>query len=227
MGRRRGCREALKMPERKRKPRSPANTEVDCASCRSLDRCWTEPVSADSIRVRRHQPLERGDLLFRQGAPFEAPFVLTTGCIALREILENGTERIVAFRTPGELLGLEGWASGTYPFTAEAMAPSTVCRLRWTAAPSADRSAPVLRQLLVKTVDLLGRSARPWSGLPAMERVQVFVEDFLARANQSLPMTRAQIGLHLGLAEETVVRALAKMRERTAPAERPRKDPRR
>ena len=49
-------------------------------------------------------------------------------------------------------------------------------------------------------------------GLPAAERVRVFVEEFLARSNQSLPMTRAEIGLHLGLAEETVVRALAKLR---------------
>jgi CRP/FNR family transcriptional regulator, anaerobic regulatory protein len=221
MGERRGHREAAGMSERKRKPRSREKSDVDCASCRSLARCWTEPTPLDGMKVRRYQPLERGDVLFRQGETFEAPFVLTSGCIALREILEDGTERIVAFRTPGELIGLEAWANGTYPFTAEAMAPSTVCRLRWSSAGFTDRPAPVLRHLLVKTVNLLDRSTRPWAGLPAMERVRAFVEDFLERSDQPIPMTRAQIGMHLGLAEETVVRALAKMRE-IAPGDRPR-----
>lgn len=207
--------DAAPMTRRQKKRGTPRlGNEVECADCGTQARCWTQPLAPGGIRVRRHMPLARGELLFQQGAAFEAPYVVTSGCFALREILENGGERIVSFRVPGQLLGFEGSSSGFHPHSAEAIAPSTVCRLQWNAAGLSDRSAPMLRQLLAKTTDLLQRSSHPWAGLPAMERVRVFVEDFLARSNQSLPMTRAEIGLHLGLAEETVVRALAKLSRR-------------
>ncbi len=66
------------------------------------------------------------------------------------------------------------------------------------------------------------RNAPPWPGLPAIERVATFIADFAARARVKgsvsspikLPMTRADIGSYLGLAEETVVRALTQLRKR-------------
>jgi CRP-like cAMP-binding protein len=52
----------------------------------------------------------------------------------------------------------------------------------------------------------------PWAGLSAVERVRAFVADFRSRTDQPLCMTRAQIGQYLGLAEETVVRAMKALR---------------
>ena len=80
------------------------------------------------------------------------------------------------------------------------------------------RSAALLRALVSAGSRQLERSAPPWAGLGAMERVRTFLEDFRRRTDQPLPLTRAQIGQYLGLAEETVVRAIARFRRRKTSA---------
>jgi CRP/FNR family transcriptional regulator, anaerobic regulatory protein len=130
------------------------------------------------------------------------------------ELLESGAERIVAFALPGELIGLESCTRATHRYGAQAASASTLCRLRWGPAGLAARGPGVLRALVAKTAAQLEHAASPWPGLPAVERVRAFVEDFGRRSNQPLPMTRAQIGQHLGLAEETVVRALKRLQRR-------------
>ena len=96
----------------------------------------------------------------------------------------------------------------TSRYGALALAPSTLCRLRWSTASAGARSATLLRALLGKATTQSGDISMPWPGLPARERVRAFLADFRSRTDQPMPMTRAQIGQYLGMAEETVVRAL-------------------
>ena len=56
------------------------------------------------------------------------------------------------------------------------------------------------------------KTPRYGPGLSSVERVRAFITDFERRTDQPLPMTRAQIGRYLGLAEETVVRAFAALK---------------
>jgi CRP/FNR family transcriptional regulator len=188
--------------------------EIDCGKCVSAARCWQEHLPIDSgLSVRRLRPLEAGEFLFHQGEAFEAPFIVTSGCIALPETLPNGDERIAAFLVPGEIIGLESWAGGTHLHGAQAVRAATVCRLKWSSrAPT----HALMKPLLAKLGRQLDRATRPWAGLTAVDRVAAFVSDFEQRAGMAPPMTRLQIGLHLGLAEETVVRALARSRNRQA-----------
>jgi CRP/FNR family transcriptional regulator len=187
----------------------PDAKEVDCGSCVSSRQCWPDGAMPNAgFTVRRVRPLEPGEILFREGSAFEAPYLVTSGCVTVTELLSDGAERIVAFRVRGEVLGLESWNRGTHRYAAQALTSSTVCRLRWGAGGAAARSAAVLRALLAKAAAQSTESCMPWPGLPAVERVRAFVADFRARTGQRLPMTRAQIGRYLGLAEETVVRAL-------------------
>lgn len=183
----------------------PEGNEVDCGSCVSSGRCWPDGAMPNAgFTVRRMRPLGSREVLFREGSVFDAPYLVTSGCVSVTELLSDGVERIVAFRVRGEVLGLESWSRGIHRYTAQALTASTVCRLRWSAA---GRGAPVLRALLAKATAQSAELSMPWPGLPAVERVRAFVADFRARTDQPLPMTRAQIGLYLGLAEETVVRA--------------------
>jgi CRP/FNR family transcriptional regulator len=196
--------------------------DVDCADCLAARRCWGEALASPSdVIVKRQDSLRAGARLLTQGEPFGAVYLLVMGCLCLRETLPDGTERIVGFRVPGELVGLDGWVRGRYTYTAEAAEVTAVCRLAWPGAPgTADASNGLLRRLLAKTAEQLDRCTPPWPGLPAVERVAAFVEDFARRARArggasdrvNLPMTRAQLGSYLGLAEETVVRALAQLR---------------
>jgi CRP/FNR family transcriptional regulator len=199
------------------------HVDVDCADCLASRRCWSTPLSSGSgVIVKRQDSLRTGASLLTQGEPFSAVYLLVSGCLYLRETLPDGAERIVGFRVPGELVGVEGWVSGRYNYTAVALETTTVCRLAWSGASNTQSSSSaLLHALLAKVATQLDRSAPPWPGLPAVERVAAFVEDFARRARGSggtaddrvhLPMTRAQLGSYLGLAEETVVRALAQLR---------------
>jgi CRP/FNR family transcriptional regulator, anaerobic regulatory protein len=197
--------------------RSSHSKEVDCADCVASLRCWNEPVAPGTgIYVTRARPLAAGEALFVEGAPFDAPYMVTSGCMRLTELLSTGIERIVAFRVPGEIIGLESCTGPTHRYGAHAVNSATVCRMRWSESGVSGRPVAVLRLLLMKASGELGRPAPPWAGLPAVERVREFVEDFRRRTGQPLPMTRAQIGQYLGLAEETVVRAFAQLRRRSS-----------
>ena len=195
--------------------RARCGTDVDCADCPSVRRCWGEKLPQGfGLHVQRQPRLERGTTLFAQGERFEAACIVVAGCLTLRETMPDGTERIAGFRLPGELVGLEGWSRGVHSFTATAACSTTVCRLKWPQRVSG--SAALLERLLRKTAGQLDSAAKPWAGRPAIERVAAFIEDFARRMRVSdasllLPMTRAEIGSHLGLAEETVVRALAQL----------------
>ncbi len=190
----------------------PTRIEIDCGDCLARERCWQDRVASGSgFIARRVTPLVSGELLVRQGAPFEAPFVVTSGCIAVTEILADGGERIVAFRVPGDLVGIESWQDDVHRYAAQAIGGATVCRLRWSETGLAGRPPAVVRRLLEKVSRMLEQATRLWAGLSAVERVHRFAEDFTARFGRPLPMTRAQIGRHLGIAEETVVRAFARL----------------
>jgi CRP/FNR family transcriptional regulator, anaerobic regulatory protein len=176
-------------------------------------RCWREPVGPGTgYMVRRMHPMDAGEVLIQEGAPFAGPYVVTSGCLGVTRLLDDGTESIVAFRVPGEIIGLESCEQGVHRYGAQAISPATVCRLRWGPGGIRSRSPAMLRTLLIKASEQLENSAPPWAGLPSMERVRAFIEDFERRTDQPLPLTRAHIGRYLGLAEETVVRAFARLR---------------
>ena len=199
-----------------------AGAERECAACSASSHCWDgRPTRGSGLTIDRSILLERGSTLFMQGERFDGIYVVASGCLKLRELRADGTERIIAFRTPGELVGLEGWVSGQHPHAAIAANRTKVCRIKTTRGGRIAGSE-LLECLLRKAAVQLERAASSWVSLPATERVAAFLEDFAKRMRQqdivnddsNLPMTRAEIGSHLGLAEETVVRALAKLRSR-------------
>ncbi len=201
--------------------RAISTAETDCATCLSGKRCWGElALALDSIRGRRELPLERGALLLKQGERASAVYVVVSGCLILRETLEDGTQRVVGLRLPGELLGMETYARGAHAYTAQAASETTVCRIQLPPAGSGRANVALLERLLLKYAVQPERAAAPWAGLPAAERVAAFIENYAQRAQVgrgtdglfSLPMTRADIGSYLGLAPETVVRALGQLR---------------
>lgn len=200
-----------------------ATCEIRCARCPLARRCWgSKPLPVDGIRGRPQPLLERGARLIRQGEESRSVYLVVAGCLILRETTAEGTERTIGFRFPGEVVGLEGWASGSQSFTAIATDATSVCRVAIAPAGRGDSNAALLEQLLVKCTIRLERSKKVWRGLPAVELVAAFLEDFAQRTHvnasvtdlRTLPMTRADIGSCLGLAEETVVRALTQLRSR-------------
>ena len=193
----------------------PADPFVDCAACTASQRCWEGTIAADSgFSVRRRAILDKGTRLFEQGERFTTLHILVSGCVKLFEANEEGAERLASICFPGELLGVEGWAHGRHPYTAVVAARTKVCRLQWPHVQTRAPSNALHEQLLRKTAAQLTRATHVWANLPAVERVAAFLSHFARHSQLSgkLPLTRAEIGSLLGLAEETVVRAIARLR---------------
>lgn len=143
-------------------------------------------------------------------------YSLTRGLLRLSKLLPDGRRQIAGFLFPGDFLGIT--MEEEHAFTAEAVAPSTLCRFprarfdEFVAAhPSlesrlyavAAHELAAARQQLV----LLGRKT-------ATERVASFLLMLAGRCGRQqpedmlLPMSRADIADYLGLRIETVSREL-------------------
>ncbi len=196
---------------------------LDCADCPTSRRCWDDnrPVAGSGFLVQPEQRLERNAILTLPPGPSGMVFIVVSGCLALREPLLEGRLRTAAYRLPGELVGLESWTRAQHPYEIRALAASVLCQLMVRRPAIRDGSSAMLERLLLKSAAQLDRAMRPWPALPAVERVHAFIEDFVERARIKgsssrmvrLPMTRADMASHLGLSEETVVRALTRLKQ--------------
>jgi len=170
--------------------------------------------------VRRCQPVRRRSRLYSQGQAFDRLYALRSGSVKMVMSASDGSERILGFHLPGDLLGLDGLAGGRHHCTAVALDSASVCQvavedLNALCAESPPLHAQVQRligEAIVRdreTLFLLGRRR-------AEERLARFLlslSERLARRGLSamhfrLSMSRDDIGHYLGLALGTVSRLL-------------------
>lgn len=200
-------------------PRPMRATPNPCAQCLRAPACWPG-VDADPVHVRRLPSLKRGGFLWSQGDPFAGLHVVSQGSLRITEITLEGVERLLGFAFPGDLIGLDGVATGTYATRAEALEPSAACRVLWHPGREAEDQAELERLLLRRVAADVHRALqRSPPAHDAVSAVARFLEDTAARIGRDdqgvrvlrLPMTRADIARHLGLAEETVSRAFRQL----------------
>ncbi len=159
--------------------------------------------------------LHRGDALFREYDPADYYFKVVTGAVRSSKLLADGRRHVGEFYLPGDFIGLD--ADKSYLFSAEAMADTTVVRYARRKLEALALLEPRIgRQLLSiachgfsaarQQLVLLGR-------MTAEERIATFLLDLVERIGDadrvSLPMSRTDIGDHLGLTMETVSRGLS------------------
>ncbi len=169
-------------------------------------------------RVGTVQSLRRDDVLFRECDAAEHYFKVVTGAIRSSKLLADGRRHVSEFYLPGDFIGLD--ADTSYLFTAEAMADTTVVRYaRRKVEALAWQEPRIGRRLLSiachglssaqQKLVLLGRKT-------AEERIASFLLDLDERIGKAdgvfLPMSRTDIGDHLGLTMETVSRGLSQLK---------------
>lgn len=148
-------------------------------------------------------------------------YSLTSGLLRLSKLLPDGRRQIAGFLFPGDFLGIT--MEEEHAFTAEAVAPSTLCKFprrqfdqfiarhpaleRRLYAVAAHELAAAREQLV-----LLGRKT-------ATERIASFLLMLAARRPcsddcdvVSFPMSRADIADYLGLRIETVSREISALK---------------
>ena len=201
--------------------------QVACGSCAMHRLC--HPLTGaegwlDAVQARRR--LERGQKLFRAGAPQAAIFAVRAGTLKVSAPDGAGGHFIVRFLLPGDAAGLDGLAGGVHPTEAVALEDCQVCEIPRVRAEILAEGIPTVGVVLRSLIAAQLAGSQVHSALLARhaagERVARFLLDLSRRwdergysaASFRLPMLRSEIGEHLGLTMESVSRVLSDFQSR-------------
>ncbi|MCF6281289.1 MAG: fumarate/nitrate reduction transcriptional regulator Fnr [Candidatus Polarisedimenticolaceae bacterium] len=204
--------------------------KIACQNCSLSALCLPmaltpeDVIRLDSI-IKRNRPLHRGDHLYSEGEPFEKLRVVTTGSVKTYSTCDDGSERILGFHLPGELIGLDAIESNHHRCSAKALETTLVCDIPFDQLEKLSHQIPSLQHQLYRLLSreigheteilmLLGKKG-------ADERLATFLislsERFKSRGFSAtdffLSMSRYDIGNYLGLAVETISRIFTRFQE--------------
>jgi CRP/FNR family transcriptional regulator, anaerobic regulatory protein len=201
-----------------------------CGACGLHDICLPAGIEGEALArmdrlTRNRRTLARGEAVFRQGEAFHALYVLRSG--ATRSTLgdADGGHQVIGFGTPGDVLGIDGLLDDAYRTDAVALERSTLCEVPFARMEEVLVQIPSLHRRMLRVLG--GELASEQQHLVAMgrqqaiERVARFVHGLVGKQGRlsrqgdclKLSMSRADIANYLGLAVETVSRALGRMEE--------------
>ena len=200
---------------------------ISCDKCRLNHVCIAAGLNAAELRdldrlVERPLPLHGGKHIYRQSDVFNHLYVIRSGSVKNYTDTRNGTEHVLGFTLPGEMLTLDVMAQGSYYSSAITLETTSICKLPFEALESLCLRIPRLQKNLfniaareiaaVRNLQLL------MSQRSSEERLAVFLlnlsthrEKFGYSGNSLyLSMARHDIANYLGLACETVSRIFTK-----------------
>lgn len=192
----------------------------DQAICKALDDAELRQLNKISTAVK----LDAGGTVFYEGDDSTYLFNVVRGSLRLSKLLPDGRRQVTGFLFPGDFLGLS--VGGVYPYTAEALAPSELCRFeRASLTRMLDRFPKLEHQLLSLASNELAQAQDHLMVLgrkTATERIATVLLKLVDRIGKKrssgcaldLPMTRSDLADYTGLTTETVSRTLSQMKKK-------------
>jgi CRP/FNR family transcriptional regulator, nitrogen fixation regulation protein len=195
------------------------------ATVRSLERGGTPPAleALDGLSIITRY--DAGDTVYHEHAPGNHCYLLVHGAARQCAIVSKGRRRIVEFLLPGDLFGFG--VPFEHLYSVEVIVANTVIARypRCSVEQLADRDPLVGRSILDRVLETLARLQ--WrmillGNATALERVSAFLLEMAersaadCRSDIMLPMSRYDIADYLGIAVESVSRALTTLRHRGA-----------
>lgn len=204
--------------------------KIACKNCGLSDVCLPLGLDSGDVEkldaiVQRNRPLQRSSHLFQTGDPFKNVYVVKTGSIKTYTQCPDGTEQVIGFHLPGEVIGLAGIEMGRHVCSAKALETSAICEVPFHRLEELATSIPNLQHQMFRLMSreitrdtslmvLLGKST-------AEERLAAFLLSLSVRLHSrgfsatefNLSMSRQEIGSYLGLALETVSRLFTHFQE--------------
>jgi CRP/FNR family transcriptional regulator len=178
---------------------------------------------ADRARLRRIaavRRVRRGQVLFHEGEPCAAMFVVVEGLVKVFKLAPDGRERVLNVFRPGDAFAEAAlFGDGLYPACAQALAPGLLVTLPRAPLLGLLRAEPeiclrIMASLSVKlkvltqrleVTSFQGVAARLASYLLAERRDQ-------GRALLRLPLPKKDLAAYLAMSPETLSRLLAALR---------------
>jgi CRP/FNR family transcriptional regulator len=212
------------------RPINIAEIKLSCKNCSLSELCLPHGMSGDDIEaldriVKRQQPYQPGQHVFRAGDQSRALFAVRSGALKTYCTTEDGDEQVLGFTLPGEIVGLDGMHGGTYASNLVVLETASICELPYDQLEEMCQTLTGLNRQLMRVVSkeittdhgmllLLGKRT-------AEERLAAFLLSLSGRYKSrglsttefNLPMSRQDIGNYLGLAIETVSRLFAALQK--------------
>jgi len=205
-------------------------SQTHCSTCSLSSLCLPIALEKDDLEaldkvIKRGRPIQKGELLFKQGDSFKAVYAIRTGAIKTYTVASSGEEQITGFHLASELVGLSGYSEDTYPLSAKALETTTVCELPLEQLESLCDELPGLRKQLMRNMSSEIRQDQQMmlqlSKKSADERMAYFLLDLSTRFERRgfsakafrLSMSRVDISNYLGLAVETVSRIFTRFQK--------------
>jgi CRP/FNR family transcriptional regulator len=196
-----------------------------CLNCQSSRACLgrqfgeaAQGACASSVTLKADQHL------FRTGDTAHSIYMLRSGALKAYVTSPDGEEQILAFYSPGDVIGLESMSEGRRSRNVVTLSAAEVCRVPVEALLTACGRSENLQTTLI---DGMGREIQRLQGMLRLERMTAERRIALFLLNQArrqardgepqmrrvvnLPMSRGEIGRFLDLATETVSRCLTRL----------------
>ncbi|MFK5914325.1 MAG: fumarate/nitrate reduction transcriptional regulator Fnr [Woeseiaceae bacterium] len=196
-----------------------------CKNCSLYDLCLPMGLESGDLdrldkEIKRRQSVEKNDFLFRIGEKLGSVYAIRSGTFKTYLTNPDGTEQIIGFSLPGELLGLDAISENSHNCSAKALETSNVCEIPFDRLEALARKIPNLQhqlfRLMSKEIQQDQNLMLLLAQMPAETRLASFLLGMSERLNQrgyaanefNLSMSRGDISNLLGMAVETISRIL-------------------
>ncbi|ANB18382.1 helix-turn-helix domain-containing protein [Dokdonella koreensis] len=199
-----------------------------CAGCALNQLCLPASIGGEDLArlddvVKRRQPLDRGETLFREGSDHPALFVVRSGSLKTSVTLPEGDTQILGFHLTGEIIGFDGLAGERHQCTAEALERSSVCEVPFDKLSQVAAQVPGLQHQLFRVMsrEFVREQQHPvmMGRKQALSRLAIFLRSLSERRagtghdarELQLSMSRQEMANYLGLVIETVSRLFSRL----------------
>lgn len=205
---RRGARATLAEPPSLRDLRLFANIDNDTLARLTLE--------------AKVETYEDGAVIFRQGDPVSAVAIIVRGFVKILRIASCGDETLIGISSDGETVGETPLsANETYRVSAEAVGPTSILKFPAARFARLMKESPALGAAVVQDAkDKIAALVSEIESLKAQnadQRLANFILSLCPRGEEQcrfrLPYDKRLIAARLGVKQETLSRAFAKLRE--------------
>lgn len=198
-----------------------------CSTCAFSQACRSQNIDKHALLdlhmlVEHVGPFHAGDYIFREGDTFDSIAAVRAGTVKTCVVDAQGSEHVLAFHLPGEVIGLSAIDSEQYPCNAVALDTVMLCRFSFEKMATLATRLPGLQRQLFRLLSRdIGRAAMLAGDWTADQRLAAFLLALSQRLAErgfsdkrfQLTMARTDIANFLRLAPETVSRVLRRFQD--------------
>lgn len=176
--------------------------------------------------AKNKRSIRQGEFLFKTGNKSESIYIVKVGAIKTVKVCPQGTETVLAYHFPGDIVGAASINKGHHHLNAQALSDTRVCELPW---DQLTQNTPYGLELSLRISELISDEVNHgyeriivMSKKQPISKVAYFLVSYSKRMKNlglsttefNFPVSISELSTYLGLARETVSRQLSSLKEK-------------